>query len=413
MPTFSYKVIEPSGRQKLGKMDMNSSSEVANALREKGYRIIYIREAKGFGISKISNKETSKNKSIFSRLSKISVRELSIFTNQFGTMLNAGLSISKCLSVLEKQTTNKKLANITHSIADSVNRGESLSRALAKYPDVFSNLYVSMVKAGEKSGTLGNALLKMSSFLQRDYETRNKIKGAMMYPVAVLIFAIVIIIGLFIFVIPKFESALSQLGAPLPGPTKMVFALADFLVHRGWLVLIVSIVLYVLYIRWTKTPAGRRRKDAGSLKMPIFGELNKKAAIARFSDTFATLFGSGVPLIDALQTVRGTIDNVVIGEAIDGIIDNVRRGESLAASFEKSGMFTTMLIEMTGIGEESGSLEKMLRKVAEFYNEEVDYIMNNFEALINPIMIVFVGGLVGSVVIALYLPIFKMASFVH
>ncbi len=413
MPTFSYKVIELSGHQKLGKMDMNTPSEVANALREKGYRIIYIKEAKGFGVSRVSSNRITENKGIFSRLSKISVRDLSIFTNQFGTMLNAGLSISRCLAVLEKQTNNKKLATITHSVAESVNKGESLSHALAKYPDVFSSLYVSMAKAGEKSGTLGNALLKMSAFLQRDYETKSKIKGAMMYPVAVLIFAIAIIIGLFIFVIPKFEDALSQLGAPLPGPTKIVFATANFLVHKGWLVLIVSIAAYALYMQWIKTPAGRRQKDASSLRTPIFGNLNKKAAIARFSDTFATLFGSGVPLIDALQTVRGTIDNVVIGDSIEGIVNDVKRGESLAASFEKSGMFTTMLVEMTGIGEESGSLEKMLHKVAEFYNEEVDYIMNNVTALINPIMIVIVGGLVGSIVIALYLPIFKMAGYVH
>ncbi len=408
MATFTYKVIRPDGRIETGKLSMETSSDVADYLRSRGNRIVSIKEVKGR-----FQGTGSESGGFLSKFSTISIRDLSIFTNQFGTMLNAGLSISRALSVLGKQTANPKLVNIINSLSEDVKKGNSLSSALSKFPDVFSQLYISMVKAGEVSGNLGDSLLKMSVFLQRDYETNHKLKGAMTYPVAVLAFSILIVVGLFIFVIPRFEGFLSQLGAPLPVPTKIVFSMADFLVHKGWIVFLIIVFGYITYTRWAKTPKGRRHVDAGKLKMPVFGELNLKAAMARFSDTLATLFSAGIPLVDCLETVRGIIDNVIIGEAIDDIINRIKRGESLAAALEKSGMFTPMVVEMTGIGEESGSLDEMLKKVAEFYNEEVDYMINNISALINPIMMVFVGGLIGGVLISLYLPIFQMAGYVH
>ncbi len=408
MAIFIYKAIRPDGRIETGKISMDSSSDVADYLRSKGSRIVFIKEVKG----RVQGAGGGTG-GFASRFSSISVRDLSIFTNQFGTMMNAGLSISRALSILAKQTTNPKLGNIIVRLSEEVKKGNSLSSALSKFPDVFSQLYVSMVKAGEVSGNLGDALLKMSTFLQRDYETKHKLKGAMTYPLAVLAFSIVIVIALFIFVIPTFEGFLTQLGAPLPAPTKIVFSIADFLIHKGWLLLIITVAGYVSYAKWAKTPKGRKHVDAGKLKTPVFGELNKKAAMARFSDTLATLFSAGIPLVDCLESVRGVIDNVVIGEAISDIIERIKRGESLAASLEKSGMFTPMVVEMTGIGEESGNLDEMLKKVAEFYNEEVDYMINNISALINPIMMVFVGGLIGGVLISLYLPIFQMAGYVH
>ncbi len=408
MAIFIYKAIRPDGRIETGKISMDSSSDVADYLRSKGSRIVFIKEVKG----RVQGAGGGTG-GFASRFSSISVRDLSIFTNQFGTMMNAGLSISRALSILAKQTTNPKLGNIIVRLSEEVKKGNSLSSALSKFPDVFSQLYVSMVKAGEVSGNLGDALLKMSTFLQRDYETKHKLKGAMTYPLAVLAFSIVIVIALFIFVIPTFEGFLTQLGAPLPAPTKIVFSIADFLIHKGWLLLIITVAGYVSYAKWAKTPKGRKHVDAGKLKTPVFGELNKKAAMARFSDTLATLFSAGIPLVDCLESVRGVIDNVIIGEAIDDIIERIKRGESLAASLEKSGMFTPMVVEMTGIGEESGNLDEMLKKVAEFYNEEVDYMINNISALINPIMMVFVGGLIGGVLISLYLPIFQMAGYVH
>ncbi|MFU2158566.1 type II secretion system F family protein [Caldisericum sp. AR60] len=407
MPQFEYKVITASGGALIGRLEGNSVQDVAETLRSKGYRIIYIKELRSLSLG---GKRTEGG--FLSPFQGVSVRDLSIFTNQFGTMLNAGLSISRALAVLEKQTSNPKLVQIIKDLSEEVKKGNQLSMALKKFPQVFSPLYISMVQAGETSGNLGQALITMSTFLQRDYETRNKIRGAMTYPVAVLGFAILIVVGLFIFVIPTFEGFLTELGAPLPAITKMIFAFANFLIHYIWVIVAIIVIAIIAFRRWVKTPEGRRTVDALKLKLPLISELTLKSSMARFSDTLATLFSAGIPIIDCLQTVRGVIDNVIIAEKIDGIIDAIKKGEALSSALEKSGMFTPMVYDMTAIGEESGSLDKMLRKVAEFYNEEVNYLINNISALINPIMMVGVGGLIGGTLIGLYLPVFQMASYI-
>jgi len=404
---FEYKVLTAAGGSLVGRIEGNSLSEVADTLRSRGYRIVYIRELKGLSLGR-----GKQEGGVLSRFQGVSVRDLSIFTNQFGTMLNAGLSISRALAVLEKQTSNPKLVAIIKELGDEVKKGNQLSYALKKFPDVFSPLYISMVQAGETSGNLGGSLITMSSFLQRDYEIRNKIRGAMTYPVAVLGFAILIVVGLFIFVIPTFEGFLTELGAPLPAITKMIFAFANFLIHYIWIIILVIVIGVLAFRRWVRTPEGRRQVDALKLKLPLISDLTLKSAMSRFSDTLATLFSAGIPIIDCLQTVRGVIDNVIIGEKIDGIIDAVKKGEALSEALQKSGMFTPMVYDMTAIGEESGSLDKMLRKVAEFYNEEVNFLINNISALINPIMMVGVGGLIGGTLIGLYLPVFQMASYI-
>ena len=412
MAFFEYKVINTAGKQEVGRFNSNNASDVAEFLRGRGHRIVYIKEIRGAFIRAPAGAK-SEGASIFLKLSRITIRDLSIFTNQFATMLNAGLSMSRALQVLQKQTTNPKLAVIIGEVSEEVRKGNSLSSGLEKFPLVFSPLYVSMAKAGETSGNLGNSLLTMSSFLQRDNEIRNKVRGAMAYPLAVLAFAVLIVLGLFIFVIPTFEGFLTQLGAPLPLPTKIVFSVADFLIHRGWIVLIVFVALVALYYRWIKTPNGKRRMDALKLRLPIFGELTKKSAMARFSDTLSTLFSAGIPLVDCLGAVRGVIDNVIISETINNIVDSIKKGESLSAAIERSGMFMPMVVEMTNIGEESGSLDSMLSKAAEFYNDEVNYMIGNITALINPIMMVFIGGIIAGVLISLYLPVFTMAGYVQ
>ena len=409
MASFEYKVINTAGRSEVGKFEGDTAAQVADFLRGRGHRIVYIRATRGT----FARAGAKAQGGLFSRILRISIRDISIFTNQFATMLNAGLSMSRALQVLQKQTANPKLSAIIGEISEEVKKGNALSKGIEKFPLVFSPLYVSMVKAGEVSGNLGNSLLTMSGFLQRDNEVRNKVKGAMSYPIAVLGFAIAIVLGLFIFVIPTFEGFLTQLGAPLPLPTKIVFAVADFLIHRGWIAAIVIVVALVLYFRWVKSPSGRRRLDALKLRLPIFGELTKKSAMARFSDTLSTLFSAGIPLVDCLEAVRGVIDNVIIGEAISNIVDSIKKGEALSLAIERSGMFMPMVVEMTGIGEESGSLDRMLRKASEFYNDEVNYMINNITSLINPIMMVFIGGIIAGVLISLYLPVFTMASYVQ
>ena len=408
MANFEYKITNAAGKAETGRLEAATSSEAADILRGKGFRILYIHEIR----SAFGGTARKTEGGFFSRFGGISVRDLSIFTNQFGTMLNAGLSISRTLDVLRKQTSNSKLKAVVGELETEVKKGAQLSSGLVKFPTVFSPLYVSIVQAGEVSGNLGNSLVTMSGFLQRDYEIRNKIRGAMVYPVAVLGFAVLIVLGLFIFVIPTFQGFLTELGAPLPAITRMIFAFANFLIHRGWILLIVIIVLVVAYLRWVRTPQGRKTMDRIKLRLPVIGELTLKSAMARFSDTLATLFAAGIPLVDCLQSVRGVIDNVIIGETLDGIIDNIKKGESLSGAVSRSGLFTPMVIDMTAVGEESGSLEHMLTKVAEFYTEEVNHLINNMTAMINPIMMIFVGGLIGGTLIGLYLPVFQMASYI-
>ena len=409
---FAYKISAPSGAMKTGYIDMEDTSEVADYLRNKGYRIIYIRKV---GRSSIVHSDKGREKGgLLSKItSRISARDLSISTDQLGTMLNAGLSISRALAVLSRQTTNAKLTGIVHNLSKGIKEGNALSTILMQYPNVFSPLYISMVKAGETSGRMGDSLKKMAVSLQKDYKTQHKIKGAMTYPIIVLVFSILIVIGLFIFVIPKFEKFLRQLQAPLPTPTKITFMTADDLIKYGWILLIALILGYMAFKKWSKTEGGRRKIDSFLLKAPVIGRLTRESAMFRFSSTLATLFSAGIGLTEVLKTVKGVVDNVIIADAINDVIKAVKRGESFSASLRRSGMFMPMVVEMASVGEESGSLDKMLAKVAEFYDEEVDYMVNNIVTMINPIMIVFVGAVVGGILISLYLPIFQMAGYVH
>ena len=422
MPKYECKIARQNGETIIEKIDGADEFSVADAILSRGDRIIYIREIRGMNLtlgnanSRNSTKANQQQKGrtgILNRLKGINIKELSLFTNQFGTMLNSGLSLSRTLSVLKRQTQNAKLIEVIEELENGVRQGNQLSDVMKKFPDVFSPLYISMVKAGETSGNLGQSLITMSGFLERDNSMASKMKGAMTYPIMVLGFSIAIVLALFIFVIPTFKGFLTQLGAQLPFITNIIFAVADFLLKYLWLLALIIIGGFIAYRRWSKTPQGRRVVDNLKLKIPVISELTLKSAMARFSDTFSTLFSAGIPIISCLETVRGVLDNVIIAEKVDGIISDIKKGESLSTAIEKSGMFTPMVYDMTAVGEESGSLDKMLRKVAEFYNEEVDGLVDRVAAMVNPIMMVFVGLIVGGTLIGLYLPIFQMASYIQ
>jgi len=422
MPKYECKIARQNGETIIEKIDGADEFSVADAILSRGDRIIYIREIRGMNLtlgnanSRNSTKANQQQKGrtgILNRLKGINIKELSLFTNQFGTMLNSGLSLSRTLSVLKRQTQNAKLIEVIEELENGVRQGNQLSDVMKKFPDVFSPLYISMVKAGETSGNLGQSLITMSGFLERDNSMASKMKGAMTYPIMVLGFSIAIVLALFIFVIPTFKGFLTQLGAQLPFITNIIFAVADFLLKYLWLLALIIIGGFIAYRRWSKTPQGRRVVDNLKLKIPVISELTLKSAMARFSDTFSTLFSAGIPIISCLETVRGVLDNVIIAEKVDGIISDIKKGESLSVAIEKSGMFTPMVYDMTAVGEESGSLDKMLRKVAEFYNEEVDGLVDRVAAMVNPIMMVFVGLIVGGTLIGLYLPIFQMASYIQ
>jgi type IV pilus assembly protein PilC len=325
-------------------------------------------------------------------------------------MLNSGLPINRALEVLAKQTENKKLRKCTMALEKSVEAGANLSKAMQEFPEIFDNLFISLVKAGEGTGTLGNSLIKMSIFKEREAELKSKIKGALTYPLIVLGGSTLIVILLFIFVLPKFVGFLAGMNVPLPLPTKITLGISNFLVQRWYILFGVLAVAFFSIRAFLKTKKGKTFWDGLLLKMPIIGPLIIKNSMSRFTDTLSTLFGAGVPLVQALEMTVGTMGNGVISATVDNIIERVKGGEALSGALSKNLYFTPMVIQMAIVGEESGYLEKMLAKVADFYTDEVNAATAGLAAAINPILMIFVGVIIGWVLISLYLPIFKMAG---
>jgi type IV pilus assembly protein PilC len=415
MATFNYVAANRAGTTQRGSVNAANSHEAAEVIRGKGLVLVSVSAAKasGGGGLVLRGKGATTAEAQTAKLSSgggIAAKDLAVFTSQLGTMLNAGLSITKVLDIQSKQISNRKLRLITEDLKQKVESGLPLSTAMYNYPGVFSTLYTSMVKSGEGSGNLGNALLKMATFLEREAELKRKIKSATSYPMIVIIASVAIILGLFIFVLPQFVGFLTALNVPLPLPTRMTLAMSDFLVHRWYIVFGVAAGIYFGARAWFRTPQGIHWKDNIALKAPVIGPLVLKTSMARFTDTLATLFGAGVPLITCLEMVGGTMGNTIVSATIDRVIDAIRGGTALSAAMAETQFFTPMVIQMTAVGEESGSLEGMLSKVATFYQAEVDAATDNLTNAINPLLMIVVGGMIGWVLISLYLPIFTMAG---
>jgi len=421
MTTFTYTATDKAGITKHGTVNATNMHEAAELVRNKGLVLLSVSATgdSGEGSASLFSRPLSLKARGTSDEAKqgrlgtgggIAVKDMSIFTSQLGTMLNAGLSITKSLDVQSKQLSNKKLRMITEYLKKKVESGLPLSTAMADYPGAFSTLYTSMVQSGEGSGNLGNSLLKMATFLEREAELKRKIKGAMSYPMIVIIASVVIILGLFIFVLPQFVGFLTQLNVALPLPTRITLAMSAFLVHR-WYVLLGAVGgIFYGGRALLCTPKGIYFKDNLALKAPVIGPLVLQTCMARFTDTLATLFGAGVPLIHCLEMVGGTMGNTIVAATIDRVIAAIKRGTALSVAMAETQFFTPMVIQMTAVGEESGSLETMLGKVATFYQAEVDAATDSLTNAINPLLMVVVGGMIGWVLISLYLPIFKMAG---
>jgi type IV pilus assembly protein PilC len=413
MATFTYIAADRSGTTKRGTISAANTHEAAEAVRGKGLVLVNISAARSAGGTIAVRSAAPSYEPRQSRLAAggaIAVKDMSIFTSQLGTMLNAGLSITKSLDVQSKQLSNKKLRMITEDLKKKVESGLPLSTAMTDYPGAFSTLYTSMVLSGEGSGNLGNSLLKMATFLEREAELKRKIKSATSYPLIVIIASVVIIIGLFIFVLPQFVGFLTQLNVALPAPTRITLAMSDFLVHRWYILLVAVAAIFFGARALLRTPQGIHFKDNLALKAPVIGPLVLQTSMARFTDTLSTLFGAGVPLISCLEMVGGTMGNSIVSATIDRVITSIKSGTALSAAMAETQFFTPMVIQMTAVGEESGSLETMLGKVATFYQAEVDAATDNLTNAINPILMIVVGGMIGWVLISLYLPIFKMAG---
>lgn len=399
--TYSYRVRDRQGKVISGKLEADNEALVSQRLREMGYFIIGIEEER----VSLTKKEIRLFKP------KIKNKDITVFTRQFATMINAGLPLVKCLSILTEQTQSPVLTSIIADVQHEVEMGRSLSEALGKHPEAFKDMYTSMVKAGEIGGVLDDVLLRIASTLESEDEIRRKIKSALTYPAAMFCISIILLLIMLIFVVPTFETMFKNIGATLPFLTRIIMMVSHFLVSiKGIIFFAFVIGGFILLKRWIKTPKGRRKLDAFKLKLPVFGILIHKMSLSRFSRTLGTLVSSGVPILQALEITCNTVGNALVAEAVESVRAGVKEGDSIARPLGQSPLFPPMVTQMLAIGEETGALDTMLNKVSDFYDSEVATTVESLTSLLEPLLIVFLGLVVGTIVIALYMPIFSLIS---
>lgn len=407
MATYNYVAKDALGKVITGTSEAENEQILVRRLREKGYWVQKVNPARAAA----RPQARSKGGKGFT-FGRVSGRDLAIFCRQFATMIDAGVSLVRCLAVLEEQTGSARLRQIIQEIQGAVESGETLSRALSRWPRVFSNLFVGLVRAGEIGGVLDETLNRLSVFLEENERLRRKVKSAMTYPVLVLIFATAVVIGLVTFILPQFVQVFKELGISdeLPAPTRLLIQISNFLTTKWYMVIIGAVLLFISFSQYTRTQIGRRHNDWVKLKVPIFGALNHKIALARFSRTLSTLLVSGVPILQSLETVAGAVDNAIISEAILAARAAIREGEQIGDPLQRSGMFPPMVVQMVAIGEETGSLDNMLSKVADFYESEVDATLASLTAMLEPLLIVTLGVIVGFIVISMFMPLVSAIS---
>jgi type IV pilus assembly protein PilC len=397
--SYSYRVRDRQGKIITGTLEGDSEASVSQRLRQMGYFVIGISEEK----VALGKKELHILKP------KVKAKDVTVFTRQFATMINAGLPLVKCLSILSEQTENPLLAEQISDVQHEVEMGRSLSEALAKHPETFKELYTSMVRAGEIGGVLDDVLLRIAVTLENENEIRRRIKSAMTYPTAMFALSVFLLIAMLIFVVPTFEKMFKEMGAKLPFLTSAIMSASHFLASwKGGILLILFIGGIIAFRRWIKTDNGRRKLDAFKLKMPVFGDLIHKMSMSRFSRTLGTLVSSGVPILQALEITSDTVGNKLVSDAVEDVRTGVKEGESIARPLGQSKLFPPMVTQMLAIGEETGALDTMLNKVAEFYDSEVAATVEALTSLLEPLLMVFLGATVGLVVVALYMPIFSL-----
>ena len=400
--TFAYRVRDRQGKLVSGTLTGDSEQLVLGRLREMGYTPLSVTERKQSGL-----------KREFSlRPGHVKLKDLSVFSRQFATMVNSGLPILKALNILSEQTESKELSKVVTEVRLDVERGSALSVAMSKHPKAFNNLYVSMVRAGETGGVLDSVLLRLADNIEREVELRQRVKSAMTYPVVVLMLVTMILVAMLLFVVPQFKDIYAQLGGTLPLPTKILLAVSDAVRHFWYIVIGSVVVFVVVFRRWKKTPAGRAVVDAFKLRVPVFGPLFHKQALSRFASTLSVLLRSGVPILQSLDIVSETVNNVVISRAVKDVEESVKEGESMAGPLEKHAVFPPMVVQILGVGEETGAVDTMLEKVAQFYDNEVKATVDALTSLIEPVMIALIGGAVGAAVIALYMPMFNIINLI-
>jgi type IV pilus assembly protein PilC len=404
--TFDYKVRDRSGNLVKGQIEAENMTLVAARLREMGYAPIEIKP--------ISSVNLKRELHIPGLGTRVPLRDLALVSRQLATMVSAGLTLVRSLGVLADQIESRPLREAMLQVRTDVEQGTALSAALEKLPKVFPPLYISMVKAGEVGGQLDQVLLKLSTTLERQVELRQKVKSAMSYPVVVLCAVVIIVTAMMIFIVPTFKHLFSSLGAQLPVPTQIVISISNVIASPFLLVVIAGMIAaYVLFRRWITTPGGRSKWDAFKLKPPIFGPLAHKVAMARFTATFSALLSAGVPMIEALDIVAANAGNQTVADALIGAQSGVREGHSLSGTLAQYPVMPIMVTQMIETGEESGALDDMLDKVANFYDNEVSATVDSLTSILEPLIILFMGLVIGAIVISLYLPMFKYVTAVQ
>ncbi len=399
MATFTYSARTLAGELQTGTIDLPSRDEVVNYLRRQ--KLIPIKvEQKSSGLE-------------LSLGSGINTRQIVIFTRQFATMINAGLPLVQSLDILAKQSESKALRKVIEQVLYDVEAGNTLADSMRKHPSAFSDLYVNMVAAGEAGGILDVILLRLATFLEKADALRRKIKGAMVYPAVILVVAAAAVATLLIFVIPTFENMFASAGVPLPLPTRAVIQLSNLLQSYWWALLGVILLSAFLVRQTYKNPAGQLAIDRMLLRVPLMGGLLRKAAIARFTRTLGTLVASGVSILDGLEITARTAGNRVLHDAIMSSRASIAGGETISEPLKRSGVFPPMVVQMINVGEQTGGLDEMLTKIADFYDDEVDSAVEALLSAMEPIMIVVLGVVVGGMIVAMYLPIFDMINAVQ
>ena len=401
MPVFLWEGQTRKGEKKKGEIEAANEAALRGILRRQG-------------LTSITVKQKPKNLSEYLPFlkQKVKEKEVVIFARIFATMINAGLPLIQCLELLAQQEQNKTFAQIITAVKEDIEGGSTLSDALRKYPNIFDNLFVNLVAAGESGGILDVVLQRLSSYMEKAMKLKSKVKGAMTYPASVLVISIAVVSLLLVKVIPTFQKMFEGFGGELPGPTQFLITLSAY-AQKYFLVAIIALAVAVYaFRRYYKTEKGTLLIDDLILKSPVFGPLLKKVAVARFTRTMSTMMTSGVPILEGLAIVSKTAGNKIVENALIRVRKSISEGKTIAEPLLETGIFPPMVVQMIAVGEATGALDAMLSKIADFYEDEVDTAVDAMTALLEPFMMVFLGGVVGGMIIAMYLPIFKMASVV-
>lgn len=401
MPVYTWVAETRKGRKLKGELEAVDERIAMSQLKRRNLTV---------------KKLKPKPKDLFENVSflqpKVTKKDLVIFTRQFSTMIDAGLPLVQGLGILAEQAENKTFRNILKSVSRDVEGGSTLAEALKKHPAVFDDLFVNLVAAGEVGGILDTIMRRLATFIEKAEKLKSQIKGAMTYPIVVMAIAIIVIAVILIFVIPVFEDMFASFGQALPVPTQIVVAMSDFMKGNIHWIILGFIALGFVFKRFRGTQKGRRITDDVFLRLPIFGDLLKKTAVARFTRTLGTMISSGVPILDSLEIVAKTSGNVVLEEIILEVRSSIAEGQTIAEPLSENNIFPGMVVQMISVGEATGALDTMLEKIADFYDEEVDAAVAALTSMLEPLLMLFLGGSIGGLVVAMYLPIFSMAGAV-